>query len=314
MNLSDLRYLCTLAEVRHFGRAAASLAISQPTLSVAIKRLEQSLDVILFERGAGEVRVTEAGERLVAQAQRVLDEVLTLQESARQWSEPLKGDLRLGAIYTIAPYLLPRLMTQLRARAPDMPLYLSEGYTADLGESLKCGEIDVAILALPYEAKGIVTWAVYDEPFRVLVPDGHPWCSEKSVDASWLAGERLLILGEGNCFRDQVVATHPGLSEKNGLQQAMEGSSLETIRAMVIGGLGVTVLPATAAKREEPGSVTLRFQSPEPFRRVALAWRASYPRPAAIEAVRQAMLACGLPGVASVAGEEEPVACGLMSR
>ncbi|MCW5606183.1 MAG: LysR family transcriptional regulator [Burkholderiales bacterium] len=302
MTLTELRYIVAVARERHFGRAAEKCFVSQPTLSVAVKKLEDELGVTLFERGASEVTVTPVGRRIVEQAQRVLEESEAIKHIAAQGRDDLLGPLRFGAIYTIGPYLMPQLITLLRRRAPKMPLLIQENFTAKLGELLKNGDLDLVVLSLPFAEPGIVTQAVYDEPFRVVVPTGHAWAKKARIPAVDLCSENLLLLSSGNCFRDQVLQTCSGAKRatNNSIQQSLEGSSLETIRHMVASGVGVTVLPSSAAeaKTAENRLTAVRpFTQPAPSRRVAFAWRRSFPRPRAVEAVRQAVLACRLPGV-----------------
>lgn len=303
MTLTELRYIVAVARERHFGRAAEKCFVSQPTLSVAIKKLEDELGVALFERGAAEVTVTPVGNHIVAQAQRVLEESDAIKHIAAQGRDDLTGPLRLGAIYTIGPYLMPQLIPLLHKRAPQMPLLIQENYTARLSALLKNGDLDLIILSLPFSEAGIVTQAVYDEPFRVVMPANHAWAKKARIPAADLCGENLLLLSSGNCFRDQVLQTCSGVKRatNNSIQQSLEGSSLETIRHMVASGVGITVLPASAteAKTAENRLTAVRpFVQPTPSRRVALAWRRSFPRPRAVELVRQAVLACKLPGVA----------------
>ncbi|HSA89527.1 MAG TPA: hydrogen peroxide-inducible genes activator [Burkholderiales bacterium] len=306
MTLTELRYIVAVARERHFGRAAETCFVSQPTLSVAVKKLEDELGVTLFERGPGEVSVTPAGEKIVEQAQRVLEEAARIREIAAAGKDPLAGPLRLGAIYTIGPYLLPKLIPILRKSAPAMQLLIQENFTHRLAEELKSGEVDVILVALPFEASGMVTRAVYDEPFLVAVPKGHPWEHRKRVTSDELANESLLLLGEGHCFRDQVLEIcHTVRSrERSPLAKTVEGGSLETIRQMVAGGVGVTVLPATSINAGGGAADLIRilpFARPVPTRRVGLAWRRSFPRPEAIEALRKAILACQLPQVEKLA-------------
>ena len=246
--------------------------------------------------------MTPLGARIVEQAQRVLEETAAIKHIAAQGKDQLASPLRVGAIYTVGPYLLPQLIPIMHKRAPNMPLLLQENYTVKLGELLRSGELDVAILSLPFADTGIVTRAVYDEPFRVVMPADHAWSRKAKIPAAELCNETLLLLGAGNCFRDQVLQTCPRMSGSgaSNIQQALEGSSLETIRHMVASGVGITVLPSTAAESKSAASplVAVRpFGAPQPSRRIALAWRASFPRPQAIEALRLGVLACKLPGV-----------------
>jgi LysR family hydrogen peroxide-inducible transcriptional activator len=301
MTLTELRYIIALAREHHFGRAAEKCHVAQPTLSVAVKKLEDELGVILFERGQSEVSVTPAGEPIVRQAERVLAEAARVRELAATVGDPLAGPLRLGAIYTIGPYLLPSLVSLIKQRAPKMPLMIEESFTAKLVESLKSGELDVAVMALPIQEPGLVAQAVYDEAFRALVPASHPWAKIKTIDVGQLLDEPLLMLGRGNCFRDQVLdlCTRAGA----GGPQVLEGSSLETIRLMVASGVGITVMPATAVDNLPQDDPLLRvrpFAAPTPTRRVGLVWRASFPRHQAIDLLRQALLDCKLPGTKAV--------------
>lgn len=302
MTLTELRYIVALARERHFGRAAEKCFVSQPTLSVAIKKLEEELGVALFERHTSDVTVTPVGARVVEQARRVLEETAAIRHIATEGKDQLAHPLRVGAIYTVGPYLLPQLIPVMHKRTPRMPLLLQENYTSKLAQLLRASEIDVAVLSLPFADTGIVTHAVYDEPFRVVMPADHAWSKKGKISPEQLCNENLLLLGAGNCFRDQVLQTCARLrtSGPSNLQQALEGSSLETIRHMVASGVGLTVLPSTAAENKSAASPLLAvkpFASPEPSRRIALAWRASFPRPLAVEALREGVLACKLPGV-----------------
>ena len=304
MTLTELRYIVMLARERHFGRAAEKCHVSQPTLSVALKKVEHKYGVILFERTPSEVRLTPTGEQIARQAERVLEEAGRLKEIAQQGKDPLIGALRLGVIYTIAPYLLPRLVPALHARAPHMPMYLQENFTVNLGEQLRRGDLDAIIVALPFSEPGIVSRPVYDEPFCVVMPMHHPMAKQAAIPPDQIAGENLLLLGQGNCFCDQVVQACPHLSEPGGANGALEGSSLETVRHMVASGVGISVVPISAAKSWPQNGSLLQyrdFTQPAPFRRVGIAWRASFPRPQAIDVLRAAILDAPPPGVSAIA-------------
>lgn len=301
MTLTELRYLVALHKERHFGRAAERAFVSQPTLSVAVKKLESELGVVVFERSPGELRVTPVGQRIIDQAYRVLGEVTTLENIATQGQDELKGALRLGAIYTVGPYLLPHLIPTLRRHAPNMSLVIEENFTRNLSQQLRSNELDVIVVALPFERSGVATWALYDEPFVVVLPLGHAWSKKQAVEPNELAGEELLLLGPGHCFRDQVLQACPDCREPEGVQQPRAGSSLETIRHMVASGLGITVLPQSSiddSRDEQPLLETRPFVEVAPTRRIALAWRRSFPRPRAIAALHQAILECEMHGVA----------------
>lgn len=300
MTLTELRYLVNLDKERHFGRAAERSFVSQPTLSVAVKKLEDELGVILFERNRGEARPTPVGARIVAQARRVLAEARLIEDLAGEGRDELAGPLRLGAIYTVGPYLLPSLVPILRKNAPQMPLVIEENFTARLLEELRDNEIDVAIVALPVDLTGLSAWPVYDEDFVVLLPPDHAWAQEKQIPARKLAGEPLLLLGPGHCFREQVIQACPKCVEPDdGVPRPQTGSSLETIRHMVLSGLGITVLPrASAENRSDDGALVAKpFVPPAPSRRIALVWRKSYPRAKAIAALREGILLSAMKGV-----------------
>jgi LysR family transcriptional regulator, hydrogen peroxide-inducible genes activator len=318
MTLTELRYIVAVARERHFGRAAEACFVSQPTLSVAVKKLEDELGVSLFERGAGEVAPTPTGVRVVAQAERVLAEAQTVRDIAKAGKDPLHGPLRVGVIYTIGPYLLPQLVRGLLRSTPQMPLLIEENYTVRLLELVKHNEIDVAILALPFAQRdteaGLMMQAVYDEPFVVAIPKGHAWEKRKNIVPDDLKQETMLLLGAGHCFRDQVLQVCPEISRfssgSGAIQRTFEGSSLETIRQMVASGVGITAMPMSAAPASVPKNELLAyrpFTNPAPSRRVVLLWRKSFPRAEAVEALRKAVLACEVNGATKLEMSPEPL-------
>lgn len=311
MTLTELKYIVAVAREKHFGHAAETCFVSQPTLSVAIKKLEEELGVAIFERGGTEISTTALGEQIVAQAERVLEQADAIREIAKQNKDPLAGPLRLGVIYTIAPYLLPALVKTMIERVPQMPLMLQENFTSRLIELLRRGELDAAIMALPFSDQGLLARPLYDEPFVIAMPRNHPWAKRKSVNAEELKSETMLLLGSGHCFRDQVLEVCPEMARLSnsgdGIARTFEGSSLETIRHMVASGIGITVLPRASVPEMDAKDGMLRyvpFAQPVPSRRVVIAWRKSFTRAPAIDAVRDAVLSCDLPGVAKL-GEEE---------
>lgn len=303
MTLTELKYVVALAQERHFGRAAQKCFVTQPTLSLALAKLEDELGVRLFERNKNEVLVTPMGAGIVEQARKVLDEVGKIASLAKGSQDQLAGALRLGVIPTIGPYLLPELVPILRKRAPGMPLVIEENFTGNLVPMLRDGEIDVAIVALPFTVPGVRTRTLYEEPFSVVVPEGHEWARKKRVRPEELGGENLLVLNAGHCFRDQVLEACPGQANTAQPEGARSGSSLETIRNMVASGLGVSVLPATALQPRYVNRLVkeIPFSHPAPSRLVALAWRASFPRPRAAETVAEAILEVKLPCLKKVA-------------
>ena len=299
MTLTELRYIVTLAQEQHFGRAAERCHVSQPTLSVGVKKLEDELGVLIFERSKSAVRLTPVGEGIVAQAQKVLEQAQGIRELAQAGKNQLAAPLKVGAIYTVGPYLFPHLIPQLHKVAPDMPLYIEENFTHVLRDKLRTGELDAIIVALPFHEADVLTKPLYDEPFFVLMPADHPWTARASIEAELLNDKSLLLLGEGHCFRDQVLEACPS-SRKGGEAHphtTVESSSLETIRHMVASGLGVSVLPFTAVDSHHyaPGVLEVRpFTPPVPYRSVAIAWRASFPRPRAIEVLADAIRLCSV--------------------
>jgi LysR family hydrogen peroxide-inducible transcriptional activator len=295
MTLTELKYVVAVADTRHFGRAAERCFVSQPSLSASVKNLEDELGVQIFERGRGDVLVTPIGEEIVAQAQRALDEADRVKLVAKQGRNPLEGPLRLGVIHTVAPYLLPDLVAALARAAPRMPLDIEENLTANLDGMLKGGLIDAAIVALPYDGAGIDVVPLYSEAFRVIVPAKHAWARRKSVRAEELAGENLLLLNVGHCFRDQVLDACREFARP--AAPGKQGNSLETIRNMVMSGMGVSVLPASALtpKYANPLVRAIDFAPPAPSRRLVIATRSGYPRGAAIRAVADAIARLDLP-------------------
>jgi len=300
MTLTELRYIVTLAQEQHFGHAAERCYVSQPTLSIAVKKLEEELGVALFERSKTRVHPTPLGEKIVTQAQLVLEQASAIKDIANSGKDQLKNPLHVGAIFTIGPYLFPQFIPKLQDIAEDMPLFVEEGYTATLRQRLRKGELDVIIVALPFTEADVVTQALYDESFVVLLPQGHPLTDKKTILPDDLDGNNVLLMGEGHCFRDQVLAACPQLKpslEKNAgrVRTAAEGSSLETMRHMVASGLGITILPQSAASTDTyaPNQLVTRpFESDDAVRTVALAWRASFPRHQAIDVLRESILSC----------------------
>ena len=320
MTLTELKYAVAVAREKHFGRAAEACHVSQPTLSVAIKKLEEELQVKLFERSASEVSVTALGEKIVRQAQSVLDQAAAIKEIARRGQDPVAGALTLGVIYTIGPYLLPELVRQSIERTPQMPLILQENFTVKLLDMLRTGEIDCAILAEPFPDAGLAVAPLYDEPFLAALPSTHPLAAQGSISAEQLKNETLLLLGAGHCFRDHVLQVCPEFaryaSHTEGIRKAFEGSSLETIKHMVAAGMGVTLVPRLAVPPAALQPETRqRYQdenhlcylpvcesdaSAPPTRRVVLVWRRSFTRYEAIAALRNTVYACALAGVLRV--------------
>ena len=313
MTLTELKYVIAVAREKHFGRAAESCFVSQPSLSVAIKKLEEELGVPIFERRTPDITVTPIGTAIIEQAQKVLEESRLIAEIAKRGQDPLSGPIRLGMIYTVAPYLMPELVQKIATIAPKIPVYLEETYTSELITQLRTGAIDVAIMADTISDTGFMTQVLYQESFVVAVPSHHPWVNRNYIGPQELRDQTMLLLGAGHCFRDQIIGICPDLVRANigiaDVQRTVEGSSLQTICHMVAQGLGITVLPASCVPylRTNINSIkTIPFKSPSPSRRVIMVWRKSYTRMPALEMLAKAVKSTTLNGCFYL--DEPPVA------
>ncbi len=290
MSLTELKFIVAVAQERNFRRAAEKCFVTQPALSLAIKKLELELNVVIFERSRTDVSMTEIGKKIVEQAEKVLEETVRIKLLAEQGKNQLKGKLKLGLIHSIGPYLLPEIIPILRQTAPDMPLEVEENLTANLETQLRNGVIDAAIIALPFDVPGLQCRALYDEEFDVVVPRYHHWATRKHINPEELSDEKVLLLNSGHCFSNQVTQACPELSRKG---EVLQGNSLETIRNMVASNLGITVLPcsATAQRYNNPLIKVIPFTSPAPTRRIAIAWRKSFVRLETVEKIVDAIRA-----------------------
>lgn len=290
MSLTELKFIVAVAQERSFRRAAEKCFVTQPALSLAVKKLEEELNVVIFERSRTEVTLTEIGEKIVEQAEKVLEEAAQIKQLADLGKNQLKGTLKLGLIHSIGPYLLPEIIPILRKTAPEMPLEVEENLTANLETQLRNGVIDAAIIALPFNVPGLQYKAMYDEEFDVVVPIQHHWAARNNIKPEELSDEKVLLLNSGHCFSNQVTQACPELSRKG---EILQGNSLETIRNMVASNLGITVLPcsATAARYHNPLIKVIPFVSPAPTRRIAIAWRKSFVRLEAVEKIAEAIKA-----------------------
>lgn len=299
MTLTEFRYIVAVAAERHFGHAAERCHVSQPTLSVAVKKLEEQLGLILFERSKTEVRITEEGQAIVDQARKILEQVEALKRLANRNSDPLDGVLKVGAIFTIGPYLFPSLVPALRQESPQMRLQIDEDYTENLRQKLRHGDLDAIVIALPFHEPEVETLPLYEESFVLLAPADHEVLKPKSVSFNELKNQRLMMLGPGHCFRDQVLEACPEcLDGTPGDSEVVTGSSLETIRQMVAGGMGISVLPETASfqHNDELGLDIRPFRKPQPSRRIAIAWRRGFPRVEAVLHLKGIIQDLNLPG------------------
>jgi LysR family hydrogen peroxide-inducible transcriptional activator len=299
-SLRQLRYLVALAETRHFGRAAAACFVTQSTLSAGLKELETQLGVTLVERTKRRVMVTPLGEDVVARAKRLLSEAGEIAELVRAAAEPLSGPLALGVIPTVAPFLLPRVLAKVRKAHPKLKLHLVEDLTARLLERLTAGELDLALIALPYRAPEIETLDLGDDPFLLATPPGHPLAGHEHVEAGELARAPLLLLEEGHCLRDHALAACR-LAEAAPAGERLQATSLHTLTQMVAGGMGVTLLPQMAVDAglaKGTGITTSPLDDPSAKRKIGFAWRPSSPRKAEFKTLAEYFRAA-LPGRAA---------------
>ncbi len=276
MNLRDLKYLVALADLRHFGKAAEACFVSQPTLSTQIRKLEEELGVTLIERAPRKVMLTAAGQDAVQRARRIVAEVEQMKDAARRSQDPAAGTLRLGIFPTLAPYLLPHVVPDMRERFPKLELLLAEEKSDVLLQQLRDGRLDAALLALPIHDDQLQTHFLFEEPFVLATSTQHPLARHAPLHPDALNAETLLLLEDGHCLRDQAldVCRRTGATEKTGFR----ATSLETLRQMVAAGVGVTLLPqlAVLAPIVQPAGIQLvPFESPPPSRKIALVWRKS---------------------------------------
>lgn len=302
MTLTELKYVVALAQFCHFGKAAEHCHVSQPTLSVAINKVEGRLGIHLFERHPQKVTVTDMGLVIVAQAKRALEEADKITDIVQEGKSHLTTPLRIGAIYSVGPHLYPLLIPQLRALAPTMPLVIQEDYTHNLKRKLQQGELDVVFIALPFSDTGLVTKKVYTEPFVCLMASDHPLAKEKAISPEQLQKEHVILPGIQHCLRDQIVQICPECYGEPVSGVKVEGTSLITIKHMVSSGINMTILPSSAieAKTLDKCLAVRPIKGVTPARDVAIAWRSSFPRTKAIDVLIKSLHACELEGVCLV--------------
>ncbi len=295
LSLRDLEYAVAVARTRHFGRAADQCGVSQPALSEQVRKLEQLLGVLLFERGRGGVHVTEQGQALLARAERVLGEAHSMVELARGGAKTLARTLRLSAIQTLGPYYLPFLVRQARAAYPDLSLRLEEGQTEALLDRLRAGTTDLVLAALPLPQDGLTLIPLFREPFVLVCPAGHRLAGLPRLRLPDLATDGLLLLEEGHCLRDHALSLCEGVTPG-----ARHATSVETLWHMILAGEGFSLMPALSlvGRLGMEELVTCRtLHEPEAGRTIALAWRSTDPRGAAFEALASVLRAALPDGV-----------------
>lgn len=300
MTLNELKYIVAVGKERHFRKASEICFVSQPTLSIAIKKFEEELGVTLFERHKSEIIITPVGEEIIKLAEEILHKSHLIKQIAQEEQGDHTGELKVGAIYTIAPYLLPKLIPEFHNLEPKIPFILQENYTVNLIDKLKNGDLDVVILSLPFNDPHIETLELYQEPFVVALPNDHPLTNKDSLTLDDIEQETLLLLGSGHCFREQVVDALPNLNQLNlqhtQLQRTLEGSSLETIRFMVASGAGITILPCSSLNTHDADLFTVKkIDSANLSRTVALAWRKSFPRKQVLNTLKKALKQVQIP-------------------
>lgn len=290
MNLRDLKYLVALADLRHFGKAAEACFVSQPTLSTQIRKLEEELGVTLIERAPRKVMLTAAGQDVVQRARRIVADVDEMKEAARRSHDPASGTLRLGVFPTLGPYLLPHVVPALREAFPQLELLLVEEKSDVLLQRLRDGQLDAALLALPLHDDQLHAEFLFEEPFVLAAPEGHPLAAHATLRMADLADQRLLLLQDGHCLRDQALAA----CELEGARRnaGFNGTSLHTLAQMVANGLGVTLMPQMAidAGILRGLDVTVHpLAGAVPHRRIGLVWRRSSPRAETFRALGDAL-------------------------
>lgn len=301
MTLSELKYIVAVAREKHFRKASETCFVSQPTLSVAIKKLEDELGVMLFERRKQDVLITPIGKKIVELAEEILEKSKDIKEIALDAKGDYSSELKIGAIYTVAPYILPKLIPQFHKLAPKVPFIIEENYTHVLANKLQTGELDIVILSLPFAEPNIETLAIFTEPFKVIVPKDHALAHSQTVlSLKNIENESVLLLGSGHCFRDQVIESFPNLMHLNyqsdRLQRTFEGSSLETIRYMVSSGAGLSIFPCSSLSERDKDLFAIKpLADPVPTRTIALAWRKTFTRPKILELFKQAILEIEIP-------------------
>lgn len=301
MTLTELKYCVELAKTKHFRKASENCFVSQPTLSVAIKKLEEELNVCLFERRKNDVIVTPIGQQVIDIAQNVLKQTQLIQQIAKdEFSE--ESEVNIGAIYTIGPYLLPSVIKELNRTASHVRLTVEENYTHELAKKLQSGELDIILVAEPFEEKNIEKIVLYQESFVAALPLDHPMVNQKQIDLKKIEDDVVFLLGAGHCFRDQVLEAYPNLNhsgyQSHPLQKTLEGSSLETIRYMVASGAGLTILPCTATQKNNNELLVYKpLAKPVPQRTVIMAWRKSFPRTKLLKLFQTLLASIDLPCV-----------------
>lgn len=286
ITLTELNYIVALAKEKHFGKAANKCFVSQPTLSIAIKKLETNLGVQIFERNKTQVLITQLGEIIIAKAKLILEMSSEIENFAKISQDPFLEPLKIGAIHTIGPYLFPELMSSINYEIPKLKLSIEEDFTNNLEAKLLNNELDAIIVAKPFAKSGTSIIDLYDEDLTIITSNEHPFSKKKTIDPKVLSRETMLLLGNGHCFRDQVLDICPDCSLNNPTNQhVIITSSLETIKQMVAYNQGISIVPKSAVLNSKSNLFKIHnFNKPIPYRSIVLAYRSNFGR---IEVLQQ---------------------------
>jgi len=294
MNLRDIKYIIAVADTRHFGRAAERCFVSQPTLSGQIRKLEDELGVILFERTNRSVEVTPIGAAILGHARLLLEQAEAIEQVARAHQDPLDGPLRIGAIPTLSPYLMPLILVPLKRQYPRLRLILSEEITESLLVRLQRHDLDAVLLATPVDQAELAQPPLFDEPFWLAHPRNHPLYYKEEINAQDLSEIELLLLAEGHCLTHQVMdVCHMSERAQQGEMADLRAASLETLLQLVGAGFGCTLVPALTIRggwMTDAGIITRRLELPDAYRRISLVFRRSFPRIQALQAFANLIL------------------------
>ena len=284
ITLTELRYIVAVAEEKNFGRAAHKSFVSQPTLSIAIKKLEDNLGVQIFERDKKQIIITANGAEIVVRAKQILESVDEIQKFAQQNNDPFATPLKIGAIHTIGPYLFPNLISYINQQKSQLKLIIEEDMTANLSEKLQQGNLDAIIVALPYKQSNIESKSLYSEDLTVIVSTNHPWKNKKHITLEDLTKETILLLGSGHCLRDQVLQICPSCNFTTGNNHSIITSSIETIKYMVASDIGISIVPKRSLQGiDQTFILEKKFLTPIPKREIVLAYRKNFSRTIALE-------------------------------
>ncbi len=286
ITVTELKYILAVEKEMHFGRAAATCFVSQPTLSIAIRKLEENLGVTIFERSKTTLLITEIGRQILDKAKIVVEQISEIKAIAKESKATFSTPLKVGAIHTIGPYLFPGLINELNNNDSPINIIIEEGYTENLHKKLNSGELDAIIVASPFDYSGITTELLYTEALEIIIPNNHKWSGKTKIKPEDLYAETLLLLGKGNCFRDEVLQICPKCidNNKDNTSKMIVTTSLETIKYMVARGLGISIMPSTALKNDDNKLyITKKFANLTPTRKVLIAYRSSYFRTSIIQ-------------------------------